>query len=297
VVRRAAIVLAFAFAPLGGCGAGSAAMPPARGDVVLVAAPVAALAALPGGALLIGALRGGPLRRVAADGAVATVRLRVPAVATRGQRGLLSLAADGTRVYASWTTPGGRLVVGRLRAGAPRIVWIGPRTTTLANGGHLALAPDGRLVIGVGDRQSPHGAVGAMLSLDPGGPAGQRPRVLSTGWSNPFAFAFTPDGRLWVADNAPGERGERLARGDLGRPREVTGLPRGTAPSGLVALPGGDLALCGFRSGRLDRYRLRASGRWVRVGTISGDCRYGVARLSDGRLAFAGAHAVRSVRP
>ncbi len=294
MVRR--LSLALGLVPLAGCGSGLPAAAPS-GALLLRGAPAAALAPLPHGGLLVGALRGGSLQRLAADGTRTTPRLRVPAVATQGQRGLLSLLADGRRVYASWVARDGRLLVGRLRSTrAPRIVWRGPATATLANGGHLALAPDGRIVVGIGDRQSPRGAVGQLLSLAPDGPPSQRPRVLSRGWSNPFAFAFTPDRRLWVADNAPGPHPERLARGDEGRPRELTVLPPETAPAGLAALPDGDLVLCGFRSGRLDRYRSRA-GRWMRIATLASDCRYGVVRLRDGRLAYAADDGVRSVRP
>jgi glucose/arabinose dehydrogenase len=287
-----------ALAVLAGCSTTDATPTPA-GHVLLDIPQSAALATEPGGGLLVAPLAGGTIRRISANGSVAPTALRVPLVRTDGQRGLLSLAVGRSRVYASWTPRSGeRLVVGRLRAGMPpRIVWTGPRTTTLANGGHLAFAPGGRLVIGIGDRQSPRGAVGRLLSLDPAGPPTQRPRVLSTGWNNPFAFAFTPDDRLWVADNAPGAHPERLARGDAGRPHDVTDLPRATAPSGLAALSGGDLALCGVVSGTLDRYRRTSDGSWTRVGTIAADCRYGVVRLTDGRLAYAGAHTIRSVRP
>ncbi len=273
-----------------GCGGGdaspgsTAAAP--LGRVLAARAPVAALAPLPGGALLAGPLSGGPLLRISADGRARRSPLRVPPVSTDGQRGLLSLAVARGRVYASWTTPAPaeRLLVGELRRDAPpRLVWRGLATTTLANGGHLAFAPDGRLTIGIGDRQSPRGAVGRMLALDPAGAPSQRPRVLSTGWNNPFAFAFAPDGTLWVADNAPGRTPERLARGDAGVPRDVTDLPDETAPSGLAVLPDGDLALCGVVSGTLDRWHRDADGAWRRVATLARGCRYGVVRLTDGR--------------
>jgi glucose/arabinose dehydrogenase len=183
-----------ALAVLAGCGSTSDATPAPAGHVLLAVPRSAALAAELGGALLVGPLAGGTIRRINTDGSVEATALRVPPVRTDGQRGLLSLAVDRSRVYARGTPRSGdRLIVGCLRAGAPpRIVWTGPRTTTLANGGHLAFAPGGRLAIGIGDRQSPRGAVGRLLSLDPAGPANQRPRVLSTGWSNPFAFTFTP---------------------------------------------------------------------------------------------------------
>lgn len=303
--KRTVALAACALAPavaLAACGDDEPAPAPLaapQGQVLLRAAPVAALAALPGGALLAGPLDGGPLVRVARDGTTRRSPLRVPPVSTDGQRGLLSLLAVRGGVYASWTARGGDrpLLVGALRAGrAPRLVWRGPATTDLANGGHLALAPDGRIAVGLGERQQGRGPVGQIVSLDPAGPPSQRPRTLSRGWWNPFAFAYDGAGRLWVADNAPGQRPERLARGDRGRPADVTELPRKVAPSGLAALPGGDLALCGVVSGRLERWRRGADGRWQRVATLAAACSYGVVRLSDGRLAFAGADAVRSVR-
>ena len=114
--------------------------------------------------------------------------------------------------------------------------------------------------------------------------------MLSTGWNNPFAFAYTPDGRLWVADNVPGTRGERLARGDLdGRPTHVTPLPPGTAPSGLAAVSDSRLVVCGFQSHLLQGFRITAGQRAVVTGApIAANCWIGVIRLADGRLAYAG---------
>ena len=146
------------------------------------------------------------------------------------------------------------------------LVWRGPAASKLGVGGRLALAPDGRLVIGVGDLQR-HGRIddpeapnGKLLALDVDAPADQRPRVLSGGWTNPFAFAFTPSGDLWVADNAIGGAKERLARGDKGSAADVTDLPPVTAPSGLAALSDRKLVLCGYVSRELTRYAIGAGG-------------------------------------
>jgi glucose/arabinose dehydrogenase len=295
--RRTGTFVALSVAA-GSCGGAS---PPTAeaplGKLLERGEPAAALAALPGGDLLAGYLRSGEIRRIGADGRSRRAFPRLP-VSTAGQRGLLSLATVGDEVYAAWTTPARRLVVGRLRRQErPVLVWRGVTTTTLANGGHLAVAPGGRLVIGIGDRQAGR-PVGRLLSLDPRGPADQRPRVLSVGWNNPFAFAFTPDGRLWVADNAPGRRPERLARGDTGGPpADVTTLGRRPAASGLAALGPRALALCGVLSGTLDRYELGDDRRWSYARTLARGCRYGVVRLGDGRLAFGADDAIRTVRP
>ncbi len=268
----------------------------------------AAIAALAGGGLRFGELKTGAIREADARGRVRAQPVATVAVSTRGQRGLLGLAVDRRdRTYAAWTDPGGRILVGRVAPGRPRVVWRGPPSAMLANGGHLVVAPDGSLVVGIGDLQRPDRVRlrgtpnGKLLALRPGGPADQRPRVLSGGWNNPFAFAYTPARELWVADNSPRGRPERLARGDRasGRPAFLA-LPARTAPSGVAALPSGELAVCGVGSRRLERYRLRAGDR-LPVGPVGGplatDCALGVVRLADGRLAYATLTAIKVVAP
>jgi hypothetical protein len=300
-LARAAMLSLLAAVAVGGCGSANeraprpASRPTSR--VLIEAPPSAALSRHADGGLLVAPLAGGPIGFVRSDGRLIDSGFRAPPVRTDGQRGLLSLALSPQDVlYASWVPRGSdRLVVGILGRRGSAIIWKGPHTTSFANGGHLEFEPDGRLVIGIGESKLRPRASGAMLSLDPNGPPYQVPRILSTGWNNPFAFAFTPDGSLWVADNATGRKPERLARGDGGEPYDITNLPRKTAPSGLAALPNGDLALCGVISGTLDRYRHQPDGHWKRIGMIAPRCRYGVALLTDGRLAYADRNAIRVV--
>ena len=300
-LARAVVLALLAAAMVGGCGSARETPDRASGApasrVLIEAPPSAALSRHADGGLLVAPLAGGPIGFVRRDGRLIDSRFRTPPVRTDGQRGVLSLALSPEDVlYASGTPRGSdRLVVGILGRRGSAVIWNGPRTTQAANGGHLEFEPDGRLVIGIGESKLRPGASGAILSLDPNGPPNQVPRILSTGWNNPFAFAFTPDGDLWVADNATGRQPERLARGDAGKPYDVTNLPRKHAPSGLAALPNGDLALCGVVSGTLDRYRHQSDGQWKRIGTIATRCRYGVALLTDGRLAYAEDDAIRVV--
>lgn len=296
-MRTGLFLAAACAATLAACGGddpGRDAAPPAPAARPLVRlGPAPALAALPGGDVLAGEQLTGRVLRVTPAGRITTAfpRLRV---GTGGQRGLLGLARRGARTFAAWTRPDRVLVVGELRRGRPPVVrWRGPRSATLANGGHLAVAPDGDLVLGIGDLQR-GGQRGRLLRLDPDGPATQEPHVLSTGWNNPFAFTVTADGALWVADNAPGRVPERLARGDRGRPAAVTDLPRGTAPSGLVALRDGALAACSFLTGRLDRY-VRDGDGWRRAGTIARGCRYGAVVTTRGTIVVAGDRGLATV--
>jgi len=301
VVRARAAALGLVALGLGlgasGCG-GDDAPPAPLGAKLLDAARASALTVTPSEELLVGELETGVIVS-SPPRATPLPRLKV---ATGGQRGLLGLAAGRRgRVYAAYTRRGDRrIVVDRIAPGSIRRIWTGPPSADLANGGHLAIAPDGRLVIGIGDLQQPARSAdpdapnGKLLALRTNG-RNQRPAVLSSGWNNPFAFVFTPDGRLWVADNAPGRRPERIARGDLGGPpREVSELTRKTAPSAIAAISPTELAICGFVSETLDRYRLR-QGRWRFAATIARGCRYGVVGLSRARLAFSDGRTIRTV--
>lgn len=312
-----AVLLAASFAApaggLAGCGGSDGDTGPGAGSGTRTsqtadarrppAAPVlAALAALPTGRYVTGELNSGVVRRRPGGAVLA----RLP-VTTGGQRGLLGLAAsvDGRTIWASYTSSrdGGRLVVDRLRPGPRRRVWTGPVGTPLATGGHLEHDPDtDTLVIGVGDLQDPPALRdpaapnGKLLRLDPDGPPDQTPGTLSSGWNNPFAFARTPRGRLIVADNAPGRRPERIGPGAGRGP--LTDLRGKIAPSGVAALGERTIAVCGVVSGRLDRFEQDPdTGRWRRTAVLDRDCRYGVLRLTDGRLVVAGARGTRVLDP
>lgn len=255
------------------------------------------MVALPDGGLLYGQRTTG--RILTSEGELVA---RVDVV-SEGQRGLLGLDVDDDgAVFAAWTRPDGRIVVGRVAPGEQRLVWVGPESSRLGNGGHIAFSPEGDLVIGIGDLEDP-GSVsdlnaphGKLLRLDPDGDPGQDPELVSSGWNNPFAFGFTPSGALWLADNAPGNDRERLLRADPVGPQ--TWLPDRTAPSGLAAIDDSTLALCSYRTQLLLRYRIGVNGvARLESPPIARDCRYGVVLLADGRLAYAADESIRFVRP
>lgn len=255
----------------------------------------AALAPLPEGGLLYAERLTGRVRHVAGTRWLAPDPVAEVRVSTDGQRGLLGLAVRSDEVFAAWTDPDEILVVARVAPAPARLVWEGPRTRERANGGRIAFAPDGSLVIGIGDLLEPdlvddaEAPNGKMLRLDPDGEPTQQPETLSGGWHNPFAFTFTPDGELWVADNAPGREPERLARGNLGpEAASVVELPPRTAPSGLAFLADGRLAVCGYVSRELVAYRIGTDGIPVRDGRpLATDCALDVAVLADGRVVYA----------
>ena len=257
--------------------------------------PVAPVA-LPDGGLLYGERLTGRIRAADTSGQARTVAM-VPAVGAQDdQRGLLGLTRTREgRTYASWTGADRRLVVGTVPFdGSPsRIVWTGPVSAARANGGTLALTRDDHLLVGIGDLLAdrrlgadPAAPNRKVLELDPAGPATQRPRVLSTGWNNPYALVVTRDGAPWVADNAGGRAPERIGRAD--RPATAARRLRAdrvtVAPAGLVAIGNHRLGVCGFVSGRLDEYRTRR-GEAVATGRVlATPCRLGAAILRNGRL-------------
>ncbi|MGH9211390.1 MAG: PQQ-dependent sugar dehydrogenase [Acidimicrobiales bacterium] len=259
----------------------------------------AALAPLPDGGLLVGERRTGLIRTITADGDLTDPVAHVAVVAAANdQRGLLGLAVTGERIYAAWARGAdGRIVVGEVSGDGERIVWEGPVSSALANGGHLAFLPDGRLLVGIGDLQRPElvddpaTPNGKLLALDAEGPPNQVPVPLSGGWNNPFAFVVTADGAIWVADNAPGDTTERIGRGDSAA-GDRPALPGKRAPSALVELEPGRLGLCGYLDGQLDVVEI-VNGEPRVGGEVATGCRTGAAALTDGRLAVSDGERVR----
>ena len=251
------------------------------------------------GGLLYGERLTGRVRLVGPDGVLAERPVAVVDVGDdpEGQRGLLGLAVDPddpARVFAAWTRGSdGRLVVAQVAPGAERLVWEGPVSSDLANGGRL-LWRQGRLVIGVGDLQDrarlddPGAPNGKVLALDPDGQPDQVAEVLSTGWNNPFALALDADGRVWVADNAGRDGFERFGRGDDDAAARTDLRPAAEpiAPAGLVALGEGRFALCGFVSRELHEVTVDRDGV-ASLGGVLGPCALEVVALADGRLVVA----------
>ena len=227
------------------------------------------------------------------------------------QRGLLGhTVIDGVR-YAAWTDPDTfDLIVGEVGPdGVERVVWDGGGTAGGAVGGHLEAGDDGQLILGIGQltdwaraNGSGTNGSGALVQLDPDGPADQEPVIVSDGYVNPFAFVVVDgelgvDGELWVADNAVGDDVERIGRGDLADRDELTATGRDPrAPSALIVLPGGStdpvtLGVCGFLDAQLLAWSTSTS-----TGTSTGSsgdgaslgpCLTGAAVLADGTIVTA----------
>jgi len=162
----------------------------------------------------------------------------VPAVAARGQNGLLDIAVSPTfattsQVYITYTEPGAegsRLVLaravlsladGRAALTDPAVIW---RQTPAGGGGQpggiIAFDPAGtHLFLTVGDRmqpksaQDPQQARGKVLRLNlDGSTPSDNPmaegkdvpaQTWTTGHRNPYGLAFAPDGKLWLHEMGP----------------------------------------------------------------------------------------------
>jgi hypothetical protein len=260
-----------------------------------------------GTALLVGERLTGDVLRVVPGppvGEPETVTSVDVVAADDDQRGLLGLTVtDDARVFAAYTrADDGRIVVAEIDGSDRRIVWEGPISADRANGGHLVVAPDGRLVIGIGDllesdlvaeTGTPNGKI---LTLDPDGESGQPPEVLSGGWNNPFAFSYDSSGQLWVADNAGPTSGERVGRGDIadGVRVELWSADDKIAPSALVVIDDTTLGVCGFVTGQMERVDLVAQPDGAGVAPMRSDelvttrpCSTGATVISGARVASA----------
>ena len=198
-----------------------------------------AMAFLPDGRMLVSE-RSGQLRVVTAQGRIGKPLSDVPAVAARGQGGLLDvvLAPDFTRsqlIYFSYAEPRddgngtavarGRLVLAGDGGALEDVQVIFRQQPTIASSAHfgsrLVFARDGTLFVTLGDRyvgkdQAPlkDNHVGKVVRITTEGKAaadnpfvnkpGAMPELWSVGHRNPQGAALHPvTGQLWITEHGP----------------------------------------------------------------------------------------------
>lgn len=191
---------------------------------------------LPDGDLLVSEKHEGRLRRVRGDGTLSPPLDGLPPVYGEGNGGLLGLALDRdfarSRVlYVAYAEPGAgeaaglavaraRLTTNRL-AGLEVIFRQRPKVADLRNfGGRLAVAADGTIFIGTGDRfahdlvQPADNTIGVVARVAPDGSipsdnpfvgrSDVDPAIWSLGHRNIGGMALHPEtGRLWVHEFGP----------------------------------------------------------------------------------------------
>jgi glucose/arabinose dehydrogenase len=159
---------------------------------------------------------------------------------TGSERGLLSIAvpSDGGELFLSLTDDAGDtrieahpLVDGRV-TGPPRTIYALAQPRANHNGGQILFAPDGMLLVGLGDGggsgdpldagQDLGTPLGSVLRLDvrggttvvpPDNPhvgrPGAAPEIAASGLRNPWRMSLdAPRGELWIADVGQSEREE-----------------------------------------------------------------------------------------
>lgn len=191
---------------------------------------------LPGGDLLV-TERPGRLRIITAAGQVGEPITGLPAVAARGQGGLLDVAlspsfASDRTIFWSYAEPreGGNgtavargvLSADRRSVSDVRVLFrvLPTYDGNLHFGSRLAFGPDGRLFITTGERsdkpmrrfaQQLDSHLGKILRINPDGSVPQdnpfvgranaQPEIWSLGHRNVQAAAFDSDGRFWIVEH------------------------------------------------------------------------------------------------
>ncbi len=194
-----------------------------------------ALAFLPDGRMLV-TERPGRMRLVSAKGVVSAPLANVPAVAARGQGGLLDVVlapdfANSQRIYFSYAEPraeGNATAIAHARLDDTALsgVKVIFRQQPAMDSGHhfgcrLAFAPDGTLFATLGERnkgrelaQQRDNHIGKVIRIRPDGgiladnPYADgkhgKPEVWSYGHRNPQGAAIHPQtGKLWVHEHGP----------------------------------------------------------------------------------------------
>ncbi len=239
------------------------------------------LAFLPDGRLLF-TERAGTMRTVQPDGSgLSSPIAGLPAVVVAGQGGLLDVALDPDFantpwIYWSYVESGGAStagtavargqLVGNTMTGVTVLYRQIPKVTGDGHfGGRLAFAPDGRLLITLGERmledpaapgtlyaQNLGNSLGKVVRLErdgnipPDNPnlgGGALPELFSFGLRNPQGAAIHPStGELWVADHGPqgGDEINVIQAGDNhGWPLVSYGCPYGSPVGNACWVNGG----------------------------------------------------------
>jgi len=135
---------------------------------------------------------------------------------TEAERGLLGLAfsTDGDTLFVSHTNKDGNTRVAsyamqgdKVDAASRKVLIAQDQPFANHNGGNIAIGPDGKLWLGLGDggagddpanrAQNPKTILGKMVRIDPNGGT---PEIMVSGVRNPWRWFFDTDGSLWIAD-------------------------------------------------------------------------------------------------
>jgi glucose/arabinose dehydrogenase len=202
--------------------------------------------------------------RVVRSGALDPEPLAEIPTETAGETGLLGIAVspEGDSLYVFATAPDGRsnrVLRVPIAGGRPETVVAGLPASTYHNGGGVAFAPDGTLLVSNGEQhafdraQDPDALGGKVYRFTPAGgvppdnPFGNSP-ALAIGLRNPFGLTVDPvSGAAFVTENGPSSNDEInriVPGGNYGWPvvsgaasGQDTGALEGTYRDPLLAYP------------------------------------------------------------
>jgi len=193
------------------------------------------LAFLPDGRMLV-TERPGRMRIVTRDGKLSPPLTGVPAVAARGQAGLLDVALDRgfaqnrTLYFCFNFNAGGSVAVARAVIDTGEMPSLDGVTVIFRQEGppggnnnacRIVQSPDGNLFVSLGDHFAPRedaqnlaNHIGKIVRIKPDGTVppdnpfvgkpGAKPEIWSYGHRNPEGLAFNPaDGKLWEQEHGP----------------------------------------------------------------------------------------------
>lgn len=258
------------------------------------------LAALSDGAIVYAVAQTGAIYKVNADGSREESPIIKLDSKRQDPRGITGIAVGkDDQIFVSYLDPTSTTRVTALSKAEQgtyqqRLVWQAPTPKDVNStriGGALTVSPEQRLALTLGDRNDPQAAqgdslLGKAVSLDPNGTPEQRPATLASGFIDPTAAVYDPNGSLWVADNGTDMK-IKLSRvsslGDRGAVSEA-----GTGPaSGMSFFGGEEITLCSSGDPLLRRFIINDAVEAIPHRVITRDCNGGVATLPDSRVVYA----------
>ncbi len=217
-------------------------------------------------------------------------------VKAQDPRGITGITVNKTNeIFVAYIAADGAPRVSRVEKNKETIIWQGPKPTnansTAHSGGAIGISPQDRVTVVLGDRNDEaakqgDSPFGKAVTIDPAGPADQRPNVIASNFVDPTAATYDPNGSLWVADNGSDMKIKLSRVSSVGDRGAVADAGAGPA-TGMAFFGGEEITLCSSGEPLLRRYLVNDAVEAIPHRVITRDCNGGVATLSDSRVVYA----------